>query len=247
MKFADRVVLITGSTKGIGLATAVRFASEGARLVINGRASGPVAQEALQTISKVGAEALFVEADVSNPDHVERLVNAANERFGQIDVAIWNASLNLKRPFLEYDIEDFNAVNALNFGGFFQMARLVLPGMKTRGYGRLMATVSSAPYLYGSGFNLSGASKAAVISLVKHLAAEFAPDGITCNAVAPGLTRTGLAEKFDLSNADVIKETVPAGRMGDPEEVAAAFCYLASDEAAYVTGQILHVNGGRYM
>lgn len=247
MKFADRVVLITGSTKGIGLATSVQFASEGARLVINARSSSAASDEAVRIINKSGAEALFVEADVSNPNQLKQLVHAANKRFGQIDIAIWNASLNMKRPFLEYDTKDFNAVNALNFGGFFQMARLVLPGMKARGFGRLMATVSSAPFLYGSGFNLSGASKAAVISLVKHLAAEFAPDGITCNAVAPGLTRTGLAEQFDLDQDNVILQTVPAGRMAHPDEVAAAFCYLASEEAAYVTGQVLHVNGGRYM
>ncbi|MDH3742016.1 MAG: SDR family oxidoreductase [Hyphomicrobiales bacterium] len=247
MKHANRVVLITGSTQGIGLTTALRFAREGARLVLNGRTAGAGANKAIQTVGQAGAEAEFVQADVGDPGQLEQLITAASERFGRIDVAIWNASFNLKRPFLEYDLADFNAVNSMNFGGFFHFARLVLPGMRVRHYGRLIATVSSAPYLYSSGFNLSGPSKAAIISLIKHLATEFAPDGITCNAVGPGLTRTGLAEQFDLTDADVIAKTVPVGRIGEPEEVAAAFSYLASDEAAYITGQVLHVNGGRYM
>ncbi|MCP5083157.1 MAG: SDR family oxidoreductase [Alphaproteobacteria bacterium] len=247
MKHSDRVVLITGSTQGIGLATAVRFASEGARLVLNGRSSGENVENALKLVHGAGADAIFIEADVGAASQLEQLTGGALEKFGQIDVAIWNASFNMKKPFLDYVPADLEAVNALNFGGYFHFARQVLPGMKARGFGRLLATVSSAPYLYAAGFNLSGASKAAVISLMKHLATEFAPNGITCNAVGPGLTRTGLAEEFSLTDADLIAETVPAGRIGEPEEVAAAFSYLASDEAAYVTGQVLHANGGRYM
>ncbi|MEM7424644.1 MAG: SDR family NAD(P)-dependent oxidoreductase [Pseudomonadota bacterium] len=247
MRHKGKLVLITGSTRGIGLATARRFAQEGAYVVLHGRTDSEVAEQALAEVKELGAEASFVAADLSKAEAGGNLADHVARTIGTIDIAIWNASLNMRKPFLDYEPEEFEPIYAMNFGGFAHFAHAVLPQMRYSLWGRVMATLSSAPYLYDSGFNLSGASKAGVISLIKHIAAEFARDGVTCNGVAPGLTRTETAEAFGLTERDVINEAIPARRIAEPEEIAGAFSYLASEEAGYITGQILHVNGGRYM
>ncbi len=247
MRHKGKLVLITGSTRGIGFATAKRFAEEGAEVVLHGRAENEVSKTALDEIRALGVKASFVPMDLSKAEAGGLLIDRVCENIGTIDVAIWNASLNMRKPFLEYAAEEFEAINAMNFGGFFHFAQAALPQMRYSLWGRIMATLSAAPYLYDSRFNLSGASKAAVVSLIKHIAYEFARDGVTCNGVAAGLTRTDTAEEFGLSDKELIRDTVPARRIGEPDEIAGAFSYLASEEAGYITGQILHVNGGRYM
>ncbi|MFQ5894410.1 MAG: 3-oxoacyl-ACP reductase family protein [Nitrospinota bacterium] len=247
MKLADRVAFITGGGRGIGREIALAFAREGARVVACDQNSA--AAEALcRELVAAGHQAVPQAADVSRSADARRVVEATLAEFGQVDILVNNAGISPKKPFLEYTEEDWDRVLGVNLKGAFLFSRAVAEPMMARRYGRIVSLSSSA---WRSGGVAAGApyaaSKAGVIGLTRSLAKALGPYGITVNAIAPGPTVTPLTEEWLPSRREALLAQIPLGRLGQPEDVAAAALFLASDEASYITGVCLDVNGGLVM
>lgn len=250
MKLKDRVAIITGSSRGIGKAVALRFAAEGAKVVVNCRSSVDKAEAVAGEISEGGGAALVVQADVSVKADAERLRDRALEAFGRIDVLVSNAGVVIDRPFVESSDEDWAAAIGTNLDGFFNVTRAVLPHMLERGHGRIIATGSIINEVADFGdnkFAVCAASKGGIISMMRAIAAEVAAQGVTVNAVSPGYIATEMFATLDQAGLEEALKLIPMRRYGKPEEIAAAMVFLASDDAAFITGQTLRVNGGMSM
>jgi NAD(P)-dependent dehydrogenase (short-subunit alcohol dehydrogenase family) len=243
-RFAGRVAIVTGATAGIGHATARRMAAEGGRLVLTGRNRGRGAD----LVAELGAEcAVFVAGDVRERATADAVVAAAHERFGRLDVLVNNAAIDHTGELLETPMEEVHALFDVNVFGALHM--LQAAGRAMRGRGGAIVNVSSRLASIGvPTMALYSASKGALLSLTRGAAIELARDGIRVNAVAPGLTRTPLFEAWAArEDEDLVASAaaaIPQGRFGTPEEIAAAIAYLASDEAAHVTGASLPIDGG---
>jgi 3-oxoacyl-[acyl-carrier protein] reductase len=242
-RLAGRVALITGAGQGIGRAIALRFAQEGARVValdvvpdgINALAS---------EIKAAGGEALAVVCDVTQREQVAGAVQAALDAFGQIDILCNNAGITRDARLVKMTEEQFDQVIAVNLKGVFNMTQAVVPHLIERGYGRIITT-SSVVGLYGNfGQTNYVASKAGVIGMTRVWARELGPKGITANAVAPGFIATDMVKTVPQEVLDRFVNMTPVRRLGQPEDVANAFLFLASDEAAFVNGAVLSVDGG---
>lgn len=250
MGLSGRTAIVTGSARGIGRAIALRFADEGADVVINYVRSATQAQEVAAAVQARGRQALVVQADVSRRQQVEALVQQTLERFGKIDILVSNAGIIIDKPFVESSDDDWHAAIETNLRGFFHCCHVVLPHMMQQRYGRIIATGSIIVDTGNFGQNMYAvctASKGGIIAMVKPLAVEAAPYDVTVNAVSPGYIATDMMHDIDAAGREAIKRVIPAGRYGTPEEIAAAMAFLASDEAAYITGQVLRVNGGMVM
>jgi len=241
-RLQGKTALVTGGTAGIGRAIAEAFTREGARVVIAGRDArrGHVAAEA------IGGGATFVQADVSSVAGVRGLAHAATEALGQVDILVNNAGIGAFAPTDALAEADYDAMFATNVKGTYYLTAALAPGMAERGAGRVINITTMVAAFGLAGFAAYGASKAAIDLLTKAWAAEYGPSGVTVNAIAPGPVRTEGAEDRGRGAAlDQLASAAPAGRAGRPEEIAAAAVYLASDEAAFVHGAILPVDGGR--
>jgi 3-oxoacyl-[acyl-carrier protein] reductase len=250
MRLQDRVAIVTGSSRGIGKAVALRFAQEGARLVVNCRRSMDRARQVVGQIEQQGSRAIAVQADVSHRADAERLRDEVLAAFGKIDILVSNAGIIIDRPFVESTNEDWEEAIGSNLRGFFNVTRAVLPHMIERGHGRVIATASIITELADFGANrysVCAASKGGLVSLMHAVAAEVARHGITVNAVSPGYIATEMFQALDPAGLEEVLSLIPMRRYGKPEEIAAAMAFLASDEAAYITGQTLRVNGGMSM
>jgi len=242
VRLRDRVALVTGAGGGIGAATARRFAREGARVVVNdARVEGleAVAGE----IRAAGGTARVVAGDVSRRADCERMVREAVEAFGRLDILINNAAINRDAMAAKMTEEQWDAVLAVNLKGTFLCAQAALPGMRERGWGRVVNT-SSIGALGNIGQANYAASKAGVLGLTRTLALEYARYGVTVNAVAPGPVMTAMLAGVPDAIKEKIVAQVPAGRIASPDEIASVHVFLASDEAAFITGQVLFVDGG---
>jgi NAD(P)-dependent dehydrogenase (short-subunit alcohol dehydrogenase family) len=250
MELSGKTAIVTGSARGIGRAIALRFANDGADVVINYVRSTAGAQEVAQAVRARGRQALVVQADVSQRSQVETLLQQTLEVFGKVDILVSNAGIVIDKPFVESTDDDWQAAIETNLHGFFNCCRVILPHMMARQYGRIIATGSVIVDTGNFGRNkyaVCTASKGGIVAMVKPLAVEAAAYGITVNAVSPGYIATDMMHEIDAAGREAIKWVIPAGRYGTPEEVAAAMAFLASDEAAYITGQVLRVNGGMVM
>jgi NAD(P)-dependent dehydrogenase (short-subunit alcohol dehydrogenase family) len=250
MRLKDRVAIITGSSRGIGKAVALCFAAEGAKVVVNCRSSVDKAEAVAGEIAQGGGAALVVQADVSAKGDAERLRDRALEAFGQIDILVSNAGIVIDRPFVDSSDEDWAAAMGTNLNGFFNVARAVLPHMIERRYGRIIATGSIINEVADFGdnkFSVCAASKGGIISMMRAIAAEVAAQGVTVNSVSPGYIATEMFETLDQAGLEEALKLIPMRRYGKPEEIAAAMAFLASDDAAFITGQTLRVNGGMSM
>ena len=250
MKLKGKVAIVTGSSRGIGKAVAKRFAEEGARLVVNCVTTLAKAQEAAAEIKRQGGEAIVVQADVSKAKDAERLVGETIDAFGQVDILVSNAGIIIDKPFLQSSDEDWERSIENNLHGFFNVARAVLPHMVKRGSGRLIATgscITEVADFGGNCYSVCTASKGGITAMLRPIAAEVARHGVTVNAVSPGYIQTEMLGEIDPAGLEAALGMVPMRRYGKPDEIAAAMAFLASDEAGYITGQVLRVNGGLSM
>ena len=248
-----RTVLVTGAGRNIGLAIGEAFARSGHQVVLNAR-SADVVEAAAAAIVADGGRAVGVAGDVSDRGSVQRVVSAATEAFGQVDVLVHCATVRVHRSFLEMSDEDWRAPFAVGLDGAFYCTQAVLPGMIEAGWGRIV-NIAGVTGQTGAA-NRAGvvAAKAGLIGLTKALAREFATTGVTVNAISPGLIDTARGAWTSLGDQAATAEhygkrvqQLPVGRMGRLEEVTPAAEYLAGDDAGFVTGQTLNVNGGLYM
>lgn len=243
MRLKDKVAFITGSGRGIGRITALTFAREGARVVvadINQEAAEAVAAE----INANDGKALAVQVDVSQSESVEAAITAANEWGGSVDIQINNAGITRDARMQKMSEAQWDAVINVNLKGVWLCARTVAPIMIAQGRGCILST-SSIVALHGNfGQTNYVATKAGVIGMTKTWARELGPHGIRVNAVAPGFTATEMIQTVPEKVLDAVKERTPLRRLGQPEDIANAFLFLASDEASFITGQLISVDGG---
>jgi 3-oxoacyl-[acyl-carrier protein] reductase len=243
MRFKDKIVMVTGGAAGIGRVTAEAFAREGAKLAICD--VNPETGEA--AAASLGAEASFEKVDVADETAVSEWTDRVAKRYGRIDVLVNNAGITRDALLLRMKISDWDLVLNVNLKGAFLCSRAAVRYMAQQRSGRIVNVASVVGVVGNVGQANYVASKAGLIGLTKTVAREFAARGITVNAVAPGFIETQMTAVLSEKVKEGFLSQIPLGRAGTPEEVAAAVTFLASDQAAYLTGQVLHVSGGMYM
>jgi len=243
---ADRVAIVTGGSRGIGLAIARLLAEDGASVVVSGRDPGRL-ESAVRELEAVGAPVLAVAADAAKREDADRLVEASRERFGRIDVLVNNAGVTRDQLLVRMKDDDWDQVLDTNLRGVFLMTRAVGKVMMRRRSGRIINISSTAGVMGNAGQVNYSAAKAGVIGFTKAAARELAHWNILVNAVAPGLIETDMTASIPTESRDTLLQQVALRRIGEARDVAEVVRFLAGDGATYITGQTIHVNGGLYM
>lgn len=258
IRFRDKIAIVTGGARGIGKAITSRLSEEGASVVI-ADIEESAAKETVNTITRTGRSVVFVKTDVTSKAAVHKMVAETIDRFGTVDILVNNAGTDIKGRITELSEETWDLLLNLNLKGTFLCTQAVIPAMQKKGYGRIV-NISSMAGKTGEAFTSPYcASKFGVIGFTESVALEVGKDNITINAVCPGAVDTDLiklsisqsAERsgrsFDEELSEKFLKLIPLGRLAQPEDVAQAVAFLASDEAAYITGTTLNVSGGREM
>lgn len=243
----DKVAIVTGASRGIGRAIALSLAKSGADVVVNYAGSERAAVEVAAEIEALGRKALVLQADVSDAAQVDQMVQQTIEKFGKVDILVNNAGITRDNLLMRMKEEEWDQVISTNLKGVYQCMKAVTrPMMKQRG-GRIINIASVVASLGNAGQANYVAAKAGVIGLTKSVARELASRGVTVNAVAPGFIETDMTAQLGEDIQAGIHAQIPLHRMGKPEEIAAMVTFLAGDQASYITGQTIHVDGGMYM
>jgi 3-oxoacyl-[acyl-carrier protein] reductase len=234
--------LVTGATGGIGGAIARALHAAGAQVALSG-----TRQEALDALSAELPGSVALACNLSDPAETDGLIGRAEEALGGLDILVANAGITKDGLLLRMKDEDFERVLDVNLGSYFRLARAASKGMMKRRLGRIIAITSVVGVTGNPGQANYAASKAGMIGFTKSIAQELASRGITANCIAPGFIVSPMTDALNESQKEAITKSIPAARLGQPDDIAAAVVYLASDQASYVTGQTLHVNGGMAM
>ncbi len=245
--FAGKVALVTGAGKNIGRTIALDLAARGASLVINGRSDRASVDAVVAEINQGGGQAIGCIADVSDPTATEAMIQAAVAAFGGIDILVSNAGLRRQTPFLEMSFAEWREILSVALDGAFILCRAAVPHMLSRGGGAIVALSGISTHVGTPNRCHVSASKAGLEGLMRALAMELAPRGITCNTVAPGAVDTVRGASAGALPQTLTDRGIPLGRKAAMEEISAAVRYLAGPDGRYITGQTLHVNGGAFL
>lgn len=245
MRFEDEVIIVTGASRGLGRALAMAFASEGGRVVLVAT-DVQKGQQVAEEMQREGTPVLFIQADVTRPDQVERMVEMACKQFGTVDVLVNNAGIHAGAPFLEEGWELWDRLYRVNVWGSVLATQAVVPVMIEKGRGKIVFISSKAAVVGEPAHAAYSASKGAVLAMTRALAIELAPYHITVNAVCPGPFQSDmlLAAMPRKEDREELAASVPLGRLGSPEDITGAVLYLASRESDWCTGQSISVDGG---
>ena len=247
MLLDGRHALVTGASRGIGRAVALAFAAEGASVALNFAENVAAAEAVRAEIESAGGKAILVPADVSDENAVEDMVKTVTEAFGSIDILVNNAGITRDGLLLRMKEEDWDAVLNTNLKGIFLCTKAVSKFMMKKRYGRIVNMASVVGVTGNASQANYAAAKAGVIGFTKAMAKELASRGITVNAIAPGFIRSDMTDVLPDKVKEAMLAEIPLGRAGEPADVAKAALFLASDQAAYITGQVLKVDGGMVM
>ncbi|MGE4241075.1 SDR family NAD(P)-dependent oxidoreductase [Ramlibacter sp.] len=247
-----RTAIVTGSGRNIGRAIALDFARQGANVVINGHSNAAALEEVAAEARALGVEAMTAIVDVGDAAAVQGMVDAAAQRFGSVDIAVSNVSVREHTPFLDISVDDWQRVLNTNLSSAFYLARACLPHMKAKRWGRIIHISGRDGFSPKANRAHNVTCKAGTFALAKAIAIEFGEFGITANAVAPGIIDTvrdaaHYPAAGDVNGFEARRLAMPLRRLGDANDIAGACSYLCSTAGGYVTGQILHVNGGEFM
>lgn len=247
MPLVNRVALVTGASRNIGRAIALALADRGAAVAVNYAQSAAAAEEVVAEIEAKGSKAVAIKADVADHEAAANLVQSAEESLGPIDILVNNAGIVRDALFVRLKPEDWDAVMGTNLNGLFYVTRAVTRGMMRRRWGRII-NISSVSGLVGNPGQVNyAATKSAMLGFTKSLARELGTRGVTVNTVAPGFIETDMTADLPEDIKDSLLERIAISRFGQPEEVAAAVAFLAGEEAAFITGHTLVVDGGMTM
>ena len=246
-RFEGKAALVTGASRGIGRAIALRLAGAGANIVVNYNTQADAATSVAEAVKAGGSQASVVQADVARSADVERLVQAALNAFGRIDVLVNNAGVTRDTLLMRMSEDDWDAVLDTNLKSAFLVTKAVMRPMLRQRHGRIVNITSISGVIGNAGQANYSASKAGLIGFTRSTAREVASRNITCNAVAAGVIETEIWRGVPESAIESMLQMIPVGRKGTPEDVAEAVAFLASDAAAYITGQVLNVDGGMVM
>lgn len=244
LSLAGRVAVVTGAARGIGRAIALALGRQGARVVVNYRERAAAADEVVRLAHAMGADAVAVQGDVSDPEAARAVIAAATERWGKVDILVNNAGVALYRLLLDTTVEEWDRMMAVHLRGAFNCTKAALPSMIRHGYGRII-NIASVWGVVGAANEVAySAAKAGLIGFTKALAKEVGRGGITVNAVAPGVIETDMLNGLTTEEKAALADATPVGRLGTPEDVAGIVVYLASPAGGFVTGQVIGADGG---
>jgi len=244
MKLKDKVALVTGASRGLGKAIALKLAAEGARVTVNYMKNADKAEEVVKEIISGGGSAAAMQADITSLPEVEKMVDSLYEQFGRIDILVNNAGVTKDELLLSMTPEDWDIVIKTNLGGLFNCTKAVAKYMMVQKSGRIINISSVAGERGGRGQSNYAASKGGINAFTRSVAMELAPKKITVNAVAPGVVETEMSSTVIRRAKDIILDAVALKRLGQPEEIANVVAFLASDDASYITGEVIRVDGG---
>lgn len=247
MDVSNKTALVTGASRNIGQATAITLAENGADVGITARSNEDGCIETAERVRDAGRNASFELGDLGEPEDITRVVSAIREDLGPIDILVNNATIRPSQSFFDVTTEEIDTVQNVNFRGMFQMTQAVTEDMKQAGSGVIVNLLGAMVYLGTSNRAHSFGSKLAIEGLVRQLASELGPLGIRVNGVSPGLIKTERDHRPGWENTKrQIEDATPLRRLGEVQEAADVCCFMASEQASFITGQIIHVNGGIY-